>query len=96
MSARDDAVLKPSHRVWPHTEAIKAMVARGLGISLLPESAFQNTWRDDGLKTFPIPRKDLNRTLALVYPRPRVLRPAAVALIELLQEHFKNMPERSK
>lgn len=78
------------------TEAIKAMVARGLGISLLPESAFQNTRRDDGLKTFPIPRKDLNRMLALVYPRPRVLRPAAVALIELLQSHFKSMPQRSK
>lgn len=78
------------------TEAIKAMVARGLGISLLPESAFQKTRRDDGLKTFPIPRKDLSRSLALVYPRPRALRPAAVALIELLQVHFKSTPERSR
>jgi len=78
------------------TEAIKAMVARGLGISLLPESAFQNSRRDHDLKTFPIPRKDLNRTLALVYPKPRVLRPAAVALIDLLQTHFKSIPQRSK
>ncbi|MGI8741009.1 MAG: LysR family transcriptional regulator [Bryobacteraceae bacterium] len=78
------------------TEAIKAMVARGLGISLLPESAFQSIRADRDLKTFPIPRKDLNRSLALVYPRARVLRPPAVVLIELLQAHFKNMPQRSK
>ncbi len=70
------------------TEAIKAMVARGLGVSILPESAFRN---DKGreIKTVRIPRKDLRRSLALVYPRQKALRPAAVALVELLQRHFR-------
>ena len=72
------------------TEAIKAMVARGLGVSILPESAFLNLQGRREIKTFPIPRKDLRRSLAVVYPRPRPLRPAAVALLELLQEHFRN------
>ncbi len=72
------------------TEAIKAMVSRGLGVSILPESAFLNLRGPRELKTFPIPRKELRRSLAVVYPRPRPLRPAAVALLELLQEHFRN------
>jgi LysR family transcriptional regulator, transcription activator of glutamate synthase operon len=87
-------------RVTPHvavelaeTEAIKAMVARGLGVSVLPESALQNTLGDHGLKTFKIPRKDLRRSLAIVYPRPRVLRPPALALIEMLQAHFQRKPD---
>jgi LysR family transcriptional activator of glutamate synthase operon len=69
-------------------EAIKAMVARGLGVSLLPESAFSPDTKSLGIKTFPIPREQLRRTLAIVYPKPRALRPAAMALIELLQKHF--------
>lgn len=73
-------------------EAIKAMVARGLGVSLLPESAFSTDNRSLRIKTFPIPRGDLRRTLAIVYPKPRALRPAAVALIELLQSHFRAKP----
>ena len=51
------------------------MVARGLGISLLPESAFSTDNRSLRIKTFPIPRVDLRRTLAIVYPKPRALRP---------------------
>lgn len=77
------------------TEAIKAMVARGLGVSLLPESAFQDASAMNGLKTFPIPRRELRRSLAVVYPRPKVLRAPAVALIELLQTHFKNKAARA-
>jgi DNA-binding transcriptional LysR family regulator len=69
------------------TEAIKAMVARGLGVSVLPESAFPGM-RDKGIKTFPIPRQVLKRSLALVYPRARELRPPVMALIQLLQAHF--------
>lgn len=71
------------------TEAIKAMVARGLGVSVLPESAFRNGISSEECKIFPIPRKDLRRSLAVVYPRPRALRPAATALIELLQQHLR-------
>jgi len=76
------------------TEAIKAMIARGVGVSILSESAFLNTSADRDLKTFPIPRKDLKRNLAIVYPRPRPLRPPAVALVELLQKYFRK-PSRT-
>ena len=70
------------------TEAIKAMVARGLGVSLLPESAFSRM-RDRGIKTFPIRRQDLRRSLAVVYPGARELRPPAVALIQVLEAYFR-------
>lgn len=72
------------------TEAIKAMVARGLGVSILPQSAFQDAAAVQGLRVFPIPRKELSRSLAIVYPRSRAPRPAAAAMIELLQRHFRN------
>jgi DNA-binding transcriptional LysR family regulator len=82
-------------RVTPHvaielaeTEAIKAMVARGLGVSILPESAFPGGRAGPGLRTCSIPRRDLARSLAIVYPKPRPLRPPAVAMIQLLQAHF--------
>ncbi len=71
------------------TEAIKALVARGLGVSILPESAFVRSRDRRGLRIFKIPKKDLRRSLAVVYPRPRPLRPPAVAMIELLQQHFR-------
>lgn len=69
-------------------EAIKAMVRRGFGVTLLPASAFGNRGDEQGLKAFPIGGKDLRRSLALVYPRLKPLPPPAVALAELLQSHF--------
>jgi LysR family transcriptional activator of glutamate synthase operon len=78
-------------------DTIKAMVARGLGVSLLPESAFPADRGPVRIKTFPIPRAALRRTLAIVYPKPRALRPAALALIELLEKHFRSKaPEKQK
>lgn len=71
------------------TEAIKAMVVRGLGVSVLPQSAFRNSGAMQGLRVFPIPRKELSRSLAIVYPRPRELRPAAQAMVDMLQQHFR-------
>ena len=71
------------------TEAIKAMVARGLGVSILPQSAFRNAGALRGLRVFPILQKELSRSLAVVYPRPKVLRPAALAMVEMLQQHFR-------
>ena len=83
-------------RITPHvsielaeTEAIKAMVARGLGVSILPESAFLSARDQENVRTFRIARKDLKRSLAVVYPKPRALRPPAVALVDLLQKHFR-------
>jgi len=64
------------------------MVAQGLGVSILPESAFSSGLREPGVHIVPIARRDLVRSLAIVYPRPRPLRAPAVALIELLQKHF--------
>jgi LysR family transcriptional activator of glutamate synthase operon len=71
------------------TEAIKAMVARGFGVSVLPESAFPNGGRYAGIRTFPIDRQDLRRSLALVQRTTRSVRPAVSALVALLQERFK-------
>jgi DNA-binding transcriptional LysR family regulator len=71
------------------TEAIKAMVARGLGVSILPHSAFLDARSKEGVVTIKIPRHDLKRSLAVVYPRPRPLRPAAQAMIKILREHLR-------
>lgn len=83
------------HKITPkvaielaETEAIKEMVARGLGVSVLPASAFPRWRRAAGVKTFPIHDLELRRTLALVYLRGKVLRPPVQAMIELLVKHF--------
>ncbi len=71
------------------TEVIKEMVACGLGISILPASAFPPGRHRKELKTFPIGGRELQRTLALVYLRPQAMRPPTTAMIELLQAHFQ-------
>jgi len=71
------------------TEAIKAMVARGLGVSVLPQSAFRNSSAMQALRVFPIPRKELSRSLAVIYPRSRELRAPAKAMVDILQQHFR-------
>lgn len=70
------------------TETIKRMVAHGLGISLLPASAFMHRRSREGLKLFPVPQSQLKRTLAIVYPKQKVLRAPALAMIKLLHAHF--------
>jgi DNA-binding transcriptional LysR family regulator len=89
------------HRVTPkvvielaETEAIKAMVARGLGVSILPEGAVLSTRDQKDVHTFRIPRKDLKRSMAVVYPKPQPLRPPAVAMVEMLQHYFRSRPKR--
>ncbi len=87
------------HKVTPkvaielaETEAIKAMVARGLGVSILPEGAVLGTRDQKEVRTFRIPRKDLKRSMAVVYPKPQALRPAAVAMVEMLKHYFRGKP----
>jgi LysR family transcriptional activator of glutamate synthase operon len=70
------------------TEAIKALVARGFGVSILPESAFPDSRSSAGIRKYPIPHHRLHRTLAIVHPRAAAMRPTVSALISLLQEHF--------
>jgi len=79
------------HRLTPkvrvelrETEAIKAMVRRGLGVSILPASAFLDQRQHPDIRTFPLPAKEIKRTLAVVYPKLKTPRPPAQALIELL------------
>ena len=76
------------------TEAIKAMVAKGLGVSILPEGAFLGARDQKDVRTFRIPRKDLKRSMAVVYPKPQALRAPAVALVELLQNYFRTKSKR--
>jgi DNA-binding transcriptional LysR family regulator len=71
------------------TEAIKEMVSRGLGVSVLPVSAFPRFRRLGKLKTFPLADPELKRTLALVYLRDKTLRAPVQAMIDLLQRHFR-------
>ncbi len=87
------------HRLAPRvpielaeTETIKRMVAHGLGVSLLPVSAFMHRTAHDGIKTFPVPESELKRSLAIVYPKQKTLGPPALAMIELLQSHFGEKP----
>jgi DNA-binding transcriptional LysR family regulator len=75
------------------TETIKAMVAHNLGVSLLPESAFVQRRATPGLKIFPIPQSELSRSLAIIYPRARPLRPPALAMVEALQSRFQGQRE---
>lgn len=70
------------------TEAIKEMVSRGLGVSILPASAFPQQKSMGKLKTFAIADPELKRTLALVHLRDKALRPPVQAMIDLLQQHF--------
>ena len=72
------------------TETIKAMVAHNLGISILPESAFPKRKATEGLKIFPVSRAELSRSLAIIYPKSRPLRPPALAMIEVLQTRFNS------
>jgi len=70
------------------TEAIKEMVSRGLGVSILPASAFPQQKSIGKLKTFAIADPQLKRTLALVHLRDKALRPPVQAMIDLVQQHF--------
>jgi len=72
------------------TEAIKEMVSRGLGVSILPASAFPQQKSIGKLKTFAIADPQLKRTLALVHLRDKALRPPVQAMIDLVQQHFSN------
>jgi DNA-binding transcriptional LysR family regulator len=70
------------------TETIKRMVSHGLGVSLLPASAFLHKGSKDGLKLFPIPQGQLKRSLAIVYPKQKTLGAPALAMIDILQARF--------
>jgi DNA-binding transcriptional LysR family regulator len=72
-----------------HPEAVKAMVARGFGVSILPASVFSDKRSSAGIRTFPIPHRDLHRALAIVHSRTKRLNPIVVALVDLLQRHFR-------
>ena len=72
-----------------HPEAVKAMVARGFGVSILPASVFPDKRSSAGIRTFPIPHRDLHRALAIVHSRTKRLNPIVVALSDLLQKHFR-------
>lgn len=91
------------HRVTPkvvvelgETEAIKAMVMRGLGVSILPASAFLDPGRHSEIKTFPLPLKEIKRSLAVVYPKMKTPRPPAQALIQLLRTHFRRATDKAE
>lgn len=70
------------------TETIKAMVAHNLGVSVLPESAFPRGRATSGLRIFPIAQSEIKRSLAIIYPKSRPLRPPALAMVEVLQSQF--------
>jgi DNA-binding transcriptional LysR family regulator len=83
------------HRLTPkvgvelrETEAIKAMVKRGLGVSILPASAFLEPKQHPDIKIFPLPPKEIKRTLAVVFPKLKAPRPPARELIQLLLTRF--------
>ncbi len=65
-----------------YLETVKAMVATGLGWSVLP-----NHMIDDELKTINIPGIQLSRDLGYMHHREKTLSNAAGAFIELLQKY---------
>ncbi|HEV2388258.1 MAG TPA: LysR family transcriptional regulator [Candidatus Acidoferrales bacterium] len=73
------------------TETIKVMVAHGMGVSLLPTSAFKQGSKPEGLRIFPIPKGELKRSLAVIYPKSRPLRSPGLAIVDLLQQHLRQL-----
>jgi len=63
---------------------IRALVGRGLGVSVLPSSA--GTPAHDAIAVVPLRGPTLRRDVTLAWPAERVQSPAAAAFVELAQQ----------
>lgn len=70
-------------------EAIKNMVASGLGISILSELAARNFLAAKRILSFPLPEFASRRKLYLVYRQDSVLTPEIHKLLRFISEKFR-------
>ncbi|MBA1232298.1 LysR family transcriptional regulator [Pseudomonas viridiflava] len=67
-------------------EAIIKLVARGLGVALIPQTASHNAW-PEGIRGMGLGQQTFHRDVGLVHRDPKTLDEPTVTLIELLKTH---------
>lgn len=71
-------------------DAIKGLVAAGIGITLLPESAFNDLNPHYSAKV-AIQNPELKRTVGIIIPRNRKLAPSEQVFYEFIKDFFSNL-----
>lgn len=69
-------------------EAIKNLVAQGLGISILSECAARNFEDEKRILAFALPQKTSQRSLNVIYPKNYVLHPCLEQFISFIIEFY--------
>lgn len=71
-------------------EAVKNLVAGGVGISILPEKSVED-YRDEGkLLVFEIPKTSTRIPFYIVYKRDYILKPYVQSFIAFLKKYYEN------
>lgn len=70
-------------------EAIKNMVAKGLGISIISEMAARNFLQEKRILSFPLPEQFSGRDLHLIYHRDYILQPHIQGFLRFLKEKYR-------
>lgn len=71
-------------------DAIKGLVAAGMGITLLPESAFSEV-NTTFTSKIAISNPQLHRTVGIITPKHRNLAPSETVFYQFILNHFKNL-----
>jgi len=69
-------------------DAIKGLVAAGIGITILPESAFNNNNNSPYAKKLIIDTPQLRRTVGMITPKNRELSPSEKVFYHFVKEFF--------
>lgn len=70
-------------------EAIKNMVTKGLGISIISEMAARNFLQEKRILSFPLPEQFSGRDLHLIYHRDYILQPHIQGFLRFLKEKYR-------
>ena len=72
------------------TEAIKNLVAAGLGISIISEKAAENLIREKRLLSFEFSRYTSGRKFYIIYKKDYLLKPFISTFIDYIQKYYKD------
>ncbi len=70
---------------FDNIETIKQAVGIGIGVSILPEPTVRNEVANGTLAAVPLAIRELRRPLGIIHRRRKVLTPAVLKFVELLQ-----------
>lgn len=70
-------------------EAIKNMVAKGLGISIISEMAARNFLQEKRILSFSLPEHSSGRDLYLIYHRDYILQPHIQSFLQFLKQKYR-------